>query len=177
MFYCCYSKKTVCADSPIALTNLDSSVNWNGTIPFVPPISSGQVIKVYDGDTITIAAKLPYAASPMYRFSVRLNGIDCPEIRGKNDQEKEIAQIAKKRLSDLILNKIVFLSNVKTEKYGRMLADITYNGVQLNQFMINERLAVAYDGGTKISPVCWKAYYESGIHESCYAPSKPTQFI
>ena len=55
-------------------------VNYEDTIPFIPPITHGKVIKVYDGDTITIAALLPYENSKLYRFSVRINGIDCPEI-------------------------------------------------------------------------------------------------
>lgn len=158
-------------------SNIDSDANWSNTVPFVPPVESGKVIKVYDGDTITIASKLPFKSSPLYRFSVRLNGIDCPEIKGSNETEKEIAKIAKTRLSDLILNKTVTLTNVKTEKYGRILADVTYNGVVLNQYMIHERLAVKYDGGTKITPTCWKTYYESGIHESHYAPNKRNQTL
>ena len=165
---CC--KKSSPPTSPANKNNLDSSINWGNTIPFVAPITQGKVIKVYDGDTITIASKLPYASSPMYRFSVRLDGIDCPEIKGKSETEKEVAQIAKQTLSNLILNKTVYLTNVKTEKYGRILANISYNGVNLNQMMISKRLAVNYDGGTKVCPECWKSYYESGIHESQYAP-------
>jgi endonuclease YncB( thermonuclease family) len=72
-------------------------------------IEKGIVIKVYDGDTITIASKLPYRDSKLYRFSVRLNGIDCPEIKGKTAQEKQCAQIAKQEMSDLVLNKMVTL--------------------------------------------------------------------
>ena len=53
---------------------------WDDTIPFVPPVTEGICIKAYDGDTITIAAKLPYPESPLYRFQVRLNGIDCPDV-------------------------------------------------------------------------------------------------
>ena len=50
---------------------------WN-TVPFKPPIHNGYVIKVYDGDTIT-CNKLHYSKSPMYRWSVRIRGIDTPE--------------------------------------------------------------------------------------------------
>ena len=57
------------------------NIKWRDTTAFVPPISGGRVIKVYDGDTITIANYMPYANSPLYRFSVRINGIDCPEIK------------------------------------------------------------------------------------------------
>jgi endonuclease YncB( thermonuclease family) len=56
------------------------TVAYHDTIPFIPPITSGKVIKVYDGDTVTIASKLPYDNSPIYRFSIRLLGIDSPEM-------------------------------------------------------------------------------------------------
>ena len=35
------------------------NINWKDTKPFVVPLSDGVVIKVYDGDTITIANRLP----------------------------------------------------------------------------------------------------------------------
>ena len=46
-------------------------IKWEDTVEFTFPITGGRVIKVYDGDTITIASKLPYEESPMYRLSVR----------------------------------------------------------------------------------------------------------
>jgi len=86
--------------------------NWKNTIEFVPLVTEGKVIKVYDCDTITIASKIPYLTSLnesniMYRFHVRLLGIDTPEMKSKNEDEKSIAYLAQKALSDLILNKIV----------------------------------------------------------------------
>ena len=144
--------------------NSDNSkpIVWKDTIEFVAPIEKGFVIKVYDGDTITIASKLPYESSPLYRFAVRLNGIDCPEIKGKDENEKECAQIAKKEMNDLIMNKMVTLQNVQTEKYGRILADVYIGDLHLNQHMIEKRLAVTYDGGTKMKPTNWMNYYCKG---------------
>jgi endonuclease YncB( thermonuclease family) len=141
---------------------LNLKIDWKDTIQFVPPVEKGVVIKVYDGDTITIASKLPYPTSPLYRFSVRLNGIDCPEIKGKDENEKLCAQIAKQEMTELILNKIVTLKNVQTEKYGRILADVYIGDLHLNKHMIEKRLAVNYDGGTKISPSNWMDYYSKG---------------
>lgn len=135
-------------------------LKWEDTIPFVFPIKEGQVIKVYDGDTITIASKMPYDESPMYRFSVRLNGIDTPEIKGKNADEKEIAKKARDELSALIMNKNVLLKNVQSEKYGRILADVYLEDVCLNTWLIEKRFAVKYDGGTKQIPESWKKYHE-----------------
>ncbi len=149
-------------DSNKWLNNLDKPIELNDCVPFIPPIDKGYVIKVYDGDTITIASKLPYLESPLYRFSVRLNGIDCPEIKGKDEHEKACAQIAKEEVSDLILNKVVTLQNLQTEKYGRILADVYINDLHLNKYLVEKRLAVVYDGGTKICPKNWMSYYYAG---------------
>jgi micrococcal nuclease len=146
--------------------NLNSRFNnieYSDTKPFVPDIKYGKVIKVYDGDTITIASKMPYKKSPVYRFSVRLNRIDCPEIKGKNDNEKECAKLAKKEIEEMIMGKIVRLENVKMEKYGRLLAEVYYNNINLSEHLLEKRLAVTYDGGTKMVIDNWMEYYNHGI--------------
>jgi endonuclease YncB( thermonuclease family) len=124
-------------------------IKWSDTLQFVPPINTGQVIKVYDGDTFTLAGHLPYDGSPLYRFSVRLNGIDCAEIKGKTEEERECAIRARTELDKLIMNKIVTLKNVKNEKYGRLLADVYVGDLHVNKHMIDKGLAVEYDGGKK----------------------------
>ena len=122
---------------------------WKDTVPFIAPITEGHVIKVYDGDTFTLAGYLPYAESPLYRFSVRLNGIDTPEIKGKTEKEKECAILARTELQTLILDKRVVLRNVQTEKYGRLLADVYIGDLHINRHMLDTGMAVKYDGGTK----------------------------
>tara|TARA_B100000886_G_scaffold220664_2_gene153372 strand:- start:11403 stop:11828 length:426 start_codon:yes stop_codon:yes gene_type:complete len=135
-------------------------VTYKDTIVFKPQITDGKVIKVYDGDTITIATTLPYEGSPFFRFSVRLRGIDCPEIRSKNENEKKCAKMAKELLLDHIYHKIVTLENVDYDKYGRVLADVFLDGKNITHELINKRLAVSYDGGTKHSPDDWLKYYQ-----------------
>jgi micrococcal nuclease len=125
------------------------NIQWSDTLQFIPPINTGQVIKVYDGDTFTLAGHLPYNGSPLYRFSVRLNGIDCEEIKGKTYEEKECALKARDKLSALILDKTVTLKNVKNEKYGRLLADVYIGELYVNQYMIDNGLIVEYDGMPK----------------------------
>ena len=149
-------------DSTEWLNKVNKPIEWKDCVPFIPPIDRGIVVKIYDGDTITIASKLPYPNSPLYRFSVRLNGIDCPEIKGKDDNEKDCAQIAKQEMTDLVLNKLVILKNVKTEKYGRLLADVYIDQIHLNDYLLKKRLAVVYDGGTKNCPKNWMEYYYKG---------------
>ena len=138
-----------------SFTNDFSNVEWNNTTPFVPPIKSGYVIKVYDGDTITIAAKMPFINSPIYRFSVRLSGIDCPEIKGKSQTEKELAINARDALANKVMGKLVTLQNVSLEKYGRLLADVYCDGVNMNQWMLDNKFALPYDGGKKTRPPEW----------------------
>ena len=102
---------------------------------------------------------MPYKESPLYKFSVRLNGIDCPEIKGESDDEKQCAQLAKKELEGLILNKQITMKNLATEKYGRILADVYLGDLHLNKHMLDKRLAVCYDGGKKNKPESWLKYH------------------
>lgn len=131
------------------------NIEYSDTRPFVYPIQYGKVIKVYDGDTITIAAKLPNTEGPIYRFSVRLNGIDTPEIRGKTDAERKLAIIVRDALKELLIGKIVELRNVANEKYGRILADVYIDNMSINDWLIDQDFAVPYDGGKKMRPASW----------------------
>jgi endonuclease YncB( thermonuclease family) len=137
------------------------SVIWEDTIPFKPPITGGMVIKVYDGDTITVASKLPYRKSALYRWSVRIRGIDCPEMKSHDKNEKMVARIAQTKLSTMILNKSVKLENVSNDKYGRVLADVYYKKTNISNFMLKNKLAVEYYGKTKKPPTNWLKYYEN----------------
>lgn len=139
-------------------------IKWENTVEFTFPIKSGQVIKVYDADTITIASKLPYPESPLYRLSVRLNGIDTPEMKGKDisDEEKEVAKQARDFVANLVMHKTIRLENIESEKYGRILADVYVGNIHLNQLLLQERYAVKYDGGTKKKPFSWLKYKNTG---------------
>ena len=131
--------------------------DYETTQKFIIPVSSGKVIKVYDGDTITIAAKLPYYESPVYRFQVRLNGIDSPEIKGHTEEEKSAGIISRNALKEKIFGYIVELRNVETEKYGRILADIYLDNLHINKWLLDAKYAVPYNGGTKKE---WKINYD-----------------
>ena len=137
-------------------------IKWEDTIPFTIQIEEGQVIKVYDGDSITIAGHYPMYNSPLFRFSVRLNGIDTPEIKGKTEEEIKMAKEVRDALTNLILHKIVKLKNIGSEKYGRILADVYLDDLWVNEWLIKERYAVKYDGGTKKTPKSWLKYKQTG---------------
>ena len=93
-----------------------------------------------------------------------MRDIDSPELRTSCAEEKEVAQLAQKTLSDLCLGQRVTLQDVATEKYGRILANVFLMPVNINlsQYMLQQRLAVSYAGGTKVSPVSWKNFHQNG---------------
>ena len=152
------------SDRPLIPTHKPSlpPIHWKDTKQFIPPIEGGQVIKVYDGDTITIVAKMPYLNSPLYRFPIRFRGIDSPELHGANEDEKQCAILARDALSEIILHRYVTLKNIGNEKYGRILADVYLDDLHLNEWLLRERLAVPYDGGTKKTPKSWIKYRITG---------------
>jgi len=113
-------------------------------------------VKVYDGDTITIATRIPNDLT-IYRFSVRLLGIDTPEIKTKSTREKQLAILSRDALETLIIGQIVQLRNVSIEKYGRILANVYLKEIDLSQWMIEKGYAVPYDGKTKQIPDAWKS--------------------
>lgn len=128
---------------------------WDNTQPFIPPINKGKVIKVYDGDTITIVSKLNIyfnifnIKKKYYRFNVRIRDIDCPEITSNNEYEKKLAKYIKYKLMDLLLNKSVKLKNIKIDKYGRLLADVNLNEINITEWLINNKYGVKYYGKKK----------------------------
>ena len=129
--------------------NYLQDITYKDTIPFIPPIAYCKVIKVYDGDTITVASKLPFRGSPLYRFSVRLASIDSPEIKGGSAKECASALKSRDALHNLIFGKIIELRNNGKEKYGRLLADVYLNDLHVNQWMLDNKYAIQYYGGKK----------------------------
>lgn len=117
-----------------------------------------QVTSVYDGDTVT--AVLDLGMNITRKCSCRVAGIDTPEIRTKVAGEKEAAYAARDRVRDLILDKWVTLHSIeKPDKYGRLLVKIwNEEGVCINDLLIEEGHAIAYDGGTKTPWSDWKEH-------------------
>lgn len=106
-------------------------------------------VKNYDADTITF--DIPNVHPLIGRnISVRVNGVDAPEIRTKNSCEKEKARNAKKLVTNLLKNgKRIDLINIKKGKYFRIVADVIIDGKSLNMYLIKNGLAYSYDGGKK----------------------------
>lgn len=120
---------------------------YDNTKEFLPKITVGKCVKVYDGDTIWVVSKLN---GEKYRFKIRMLGYDSPELKDDNEHRR-IGNDAKEALSSKILDKIVKLDvhPTKRDKYGRMLANVYCNKLHINQWMMDNGYGKAYDGGKK----------------------------
>jgi len=128
---------------------------YSSTPRFVPNLTIGKVVKVYDGDTVTIVSKLN---DELYKWSIRLYGVDTPEMRRSSKEEKSIAILVQKALEKKIKNKLVTMDVKSYDKYGRLLCILFYNDININDWLLDERFAVPYDGKTK-KVIDWKQYY------------------
>jgi len=113
-----------------------------------------EVISVYDGDTITVM--IDQGMKHFARVKVRMIGINTPELRTKDLDEKARGYAAKDYLKSRIEGKTVVVHTVKKGKFGRWLGVIwLYEegmeelGESLNDEMIRMGHAVAYDGGKR----------------------------
>ena len=110
-----------------------------------------KVTRVVDGDTVDVVLDLGF--SILHKCRVRLYGIDTPESRTRNKDEKVRGKLASKFLQDAIDNgtKVVLRSKLKDSKgkYGRVLGEIIVDNINLNVSMIEKNLAVAYFGQSK----------------------------
>ena len=111
--------------------------------------------RVVDGDTFDCIIDLGFDVK-LHKQRVRLSGIDTPESRTRDLEEKKLGLAAKERLKELCVGKFKIKSLGKG-KYGRILGiPYTENGKDICQILINEGHAVEYHGGTKVK--IWGAY-------------------
>jgi micrococcal nuclease len=116
-----------------------------------------EINRVLDGDTIDVTIDLGFDLFKKER--VRIAGVDTPEKRTRNLEEKELGIHATNWLKDKLDGAINGDDDlvIRTEldggvgKYGRLLGwcYIGDSELSLNEQMITEGYAHAYDGGTK----------------------------
>jgi len=110
-----------------------------------------KVTRVVDGDTVDVIIDCGF--SILHKCRVRLYGIDTPESRTRDKDEKVRGKLAAKFLQDAIDNgkKVVLRSKLKDSKgkYGRVLGEIIVDDININVSMVENYLAVAYFGQSK----------------------------
>jgi endonuclease YncB( thermonuclease family) len=104
-------------------------------------------IRNYDGDTLTV--RIPSVHPLLGKdISVRILGIDSPEIRSDDPCERQSAFKAKEALKAILKKaKRIDLTSIGRDKYFRVLAEVDVDGVNVAEQMLKEGYAVPYDGG------------------------------
>lgn len=106
-------------------------------------------LRAYDGDTVRTPLVVIKGLSSL---SIRVKGIDTPEIRGQCDSEKVLAKKARDRLNEMLVGEVTVVP-VSWDKYGgRFIASIYMkDGKSVADVLIAENLAYKYNGGQKRS--------------------------
>lgn len=115
-----------------------------------------KILRIVDGDTVDVDIDLGFGMW-MHKERVRMMGIDTPESRTRDLEEKAFGLASKERLKELL--PIGSTQILKTEidksgedakgKFGRILGDFLIEGERASEILINEGHAVAYHGQSK----------------------------
>jgi endonuclease YncB( thermonuclease family) len=111
-------------------------------------------VRNYDGDTITF--NLP-TLHPIIgkNISIRVNGIDTPEIRGECEKETYNAEQARDMVSEILKDAgQIALKNLKRGKYFRIVADVYVDEENLAVMLVEAGVAIPYSGGKKSKNWC-----------------------
>lgn len=99
-----------------------------------------KVLHVHDGDTFTGEVDLGLDVKIAVTF--RLAGLNAPEVVGKG---KPAGLVSTEFLREKINNaKELLVKTKKKEKYGRYLATVFCDGVNINEQLVKEGYAVPY---------------------------------
>ena len=108
-----------------------------------------KVKRVVDGDTVDVLIDLGFDIA--YASRVRLYGIDTPESRTRDKDEKARGLISKDFLKSLLDKGSVVIRTRKDKKgkFGRILGEMVVDDININELMIEEHHAVKYHGQSK----------------------------
>ena len=105
------------------------------------------VEKIVDGDTIDAYIDLGFDVSVKKR--IRFMGINTPESRTRDLEEKARGLASKDKLIELLGDGNFVLESKEVGKYGRVLGTLHIDDMNINDTLVKEGFAVEYDGGTK----------------------------
>ena len=111
---------------------------------------SATIRRWVDGDTVDVTLDLGFDI--LYNNRIRLLGIDTPESRTRDLEEKKLGLAAKERVRELCpVGSTVTVKTTKDGrgKFGRILGEIYVGDVNVNKLLIEEGHAVEYFGGKK----------------------------
>jgi micrococcal nuclease len=108
-----------------------------------------EVDRVVDGDTVDVIIDCGF--SIFHKARVRMYGIDTPESRTRDKDEKARGLMSKDFLVKELSKGDVVIKTKKDKKgkFGRILGELYVNDININQMMIHGFYAVSYDGQSK----------------------------
>ena len=106
-----------------------------------------KIDRVIDGDTVDAHIDLGFDITIHKR--IRLAGIDTPESRTRDLEEKKRGLASKDRLIELLGDGDFILESKEVGKYGRVLGTLHIDDMNINKTLVKEGFAVEYNGGTK----------------------------
>ena len=106
-----------------------------------------EILRVVDGDTVDVRIDLGF--NMWHKCRVRLMGINAPESRTRDLEEKAKGFAAKDWLIEELTDAEVEMQSHGTGKYGRVLGTLMINDVDINEKMVDEGHAIWYDGGSR----------------------------
>lgn len=111
---------------------------------------TASVLKVIDGDTIEVDFDLGFGVW-LRNQRIRLDGIDTPESRTSDKEEKVRGTLSKEKLKEILGKDIQITTKIDpNEKYGRILGVlVNKDGINVNQWLIDNNYAVKYSGENK----------------------------
>ena len=110
-----------------------------------------KLLRVIDGDTVDVDIDLGFGVW-LRKQRIRLYGIDTPESRTRDKEEKFYGKLSAKFLKEQCKNSSeIFLKTYldKKGKFGRILGELIVEGVNINKMMIEKYMAVEYHGQSK----------------------------
>lgn len=148
IFRLCLILTALCGSLPPAASAAASAFSPRRDV-IQGPIT-GEVLDILDGDTV--AVRVHVWIGQTIETHVRIDGIDTPEIKGKCEKERLMAQSAKQEIARLLASSgTINLFDIKLEKYaGRVLAKASNDqGVNIAEHMISKGLARPYAGAKR----------------------------
>tara|TARA_R110002020_G_scaffold101896_1_gene239614 strand:- start:379 stop:789 length:411 start_codon:yes stop_codon:yes gene_type:complete len=118
------------------------------------------LLKIVDGDTIDVDLDLGFSVV-LKKQRIRLYGINTPESRTRDLEEKRYGLAAKARLRELLeeADQIIVKTAIDKKargKYGRILGTIWADDLNVNELLVEEGHAIPYFGGKKQTNKWWK---------------------
>ena len=100
--------------------------------------------RVIDGDTFEAVIDLGFYIT--LKITVRLYGVNCPEMHPKDKDGKSLGDEARAYLSERIWGKDVHVWSYKKDSFGRWLCDVLVDGLLLSKEIIDQGYGVPYFG-------------------------------